>query len=105
MNRKSRLNRQEVQYFTSGTFLLQIKKKGMKSMFEKVQSIIAEQLGVSVDSVTLDSSLVEDLGADSLDMVELIMAFSDEFDIDIPDDAAEGIATVGDVVDYLKKNS
>lgn len=74
-------------------------------MFEKVQSIIAEQLGVNVDSVTADSSLVEDLGADSLDMVELIMAFSDEFDIDIPDDAAEGIATVGDVVEYLKKNS
>lgn len=74
-------------------------------MFEKVQSIIAEQLGVSADSVTADSSLVEDLGADSLDMVELIMAFSDEFDIDIPDDAAEGIATVGDVVEYLKKNS
>lgn len=74
-------------------------------MFEKVQSIIAEQLGVSVDSVKADSSLVEDLGADSLDMVELIMAFSDEFDIDIPDDAAEGIATVGDVVEYLKKNS
>lgn len=74
-------------------------------MFEKVQSIIAEQLGVNADSVTTDSSLVEDLGADSLDMVELIMAFSDEFDIDIPDDAAEGIVTVGDVVEYLKKNS
>lgn len=74
-------------------------------MFEKVQSIIAEQLGVSRESVTLDSSMVEDLGADSLDMVELIMAFSDEFNIDIPDDAAEGIITVGDVVEYLKNNA
>lgn len=74
-------------------------------MFEKVQNIIAEQLGVSKDSVTMEASIVEDLGADSLDMVELIMAFADEFDIDIPDDAAEGISTVGDVVEYLKNNA
>lgn len=74
-------------------------------MFEKVQNIIAEQLGISKDHVTMDASMIEDLGADSLDMVELIMAFSDEFDIDIPDDAAEGIVTVGDVVEYLKNNA
>ena len=74
-------------------------------MFEKVQGIIAEQLGVSEDDVTKEAALVEDLGADSLDMVELIMAFSDEFGIDIPDDAAEGISTVGDVVEYLKDNA
>lgn len=74
-------------------------------MFEKVQSIIAEQLGVNKDSITMDSSMIEDLGADSLDMVELVMAFSDEFGIDIPDDAAEGIVTVGDVVEYLKNNA
>ena len=74
-------------------------------MFEKVQKIIAEQLGVSADSITPDASMIDDLGADSLDMVELIMAFSDEFDIDIPDDAAEGIVTVSDVVEYLKNNA
>ena len=74
-------------------------------MFEKVQKIIAEQLGVGVDNITPDASMIDDLGADSLDMVELIMAFSEEFDIDIPDDAAEGIVTVSDVVEYLKNNA
>ena len=74
-------------------------------MFEKVQKIIAEQLGVSIDSITPDASMIDDLGADSLDMVELIMTFSEEFDIDIPDDAAEGIVTVCDVVEYLKNNA
>lgn len=74
-------------------------------MFEKVQKIIAEQLGVSTDSITPDASMIDDLGADSLDMVELIMTFSEEFDIDIPDDAAEGIVTVSDVVEYLKNNA
>ena len=73
-------------------------------MFEKVQKIIAEQLGVSLDNITPEASMIDDLGADSLDMVELIMAFSDEFNIDIPDDAAEGIVTVSDVVEYLKNN-
>ena len=74
-------------------------------MFEKVQKIIAEQLGLSAEKITPDASMIDDLGADSLDMVELIMAFSDEFDIDIPDDAAEGIVTVADVVEYLKNNA
>jgi len=74
-------------------------------MFEKVQEIIAEQLGVSKNEITPDASMIDDLGADSLDMVELVMAFSDEFDIDIPDDAAEGIVTVSDVVEYLKNNA
>lgn len=74
-------------------------------MVEKVKKIIAEQLSVSEDAVTLDASLTDDLGADSLDMVELIMAFSDEFEIDIPDEAAENVVTVGDVIDYLKNNA
>ena len=74
-------------------------------MFEKVQKIIADQLGVNLDSITPDASMIDDLGADSLDMVELIMTFSEEFDIDIPDDAAEGIVTVSDVVEYLKNNA
>ena len=74
-------------------------------MFEKVQSIIVEQLSVSPDEIKLESSLIDDLGADSLDIVELIMAFSDEFGVDIPDEDAEKINTVGDVVDYLKDNA
>lgn len=74
-------------------------------MFEKVQKIIADQLGVALDSITPDASMIDDLGADSLDMVELIMTFSEEFDIDIPDDAAEGIVSVSDVVEYLKNNA
>jgi acyl carrier protein len=74
-------------------------------MFEKVRDIIVEQLGVSEAEVKLESSLIEDLGADSLDIVELIMAFSDEFGVDIPDEAAEKINTVSDVVDYLNANA
>ena len=74
-------------------------------MFDKVKDIIVEQLGIDEDKVTPASTLVDDLGADSLDVVELIMAFSDEFGIDIPDDASERISTVGDVVAYLKENA
>ncbi|MBO5409208.1 MAG: acyl carrier protein [Clostridia bacterium] len=74
-------------------------------MFDRVKDIIVEQLGIDADKVTADSTLVDDLGADSLDVVELIMAFSDEFGIDIPDDAADKISTVADVVNYLKENA
>ena len=74
-------------------------------MFEKVQGIIVEQLSISADDIKPESSLVDDLGADSLDIVELIMAFSDEFGVDIPDEDAEKINTVGDVIDYLKENA
>ena len=74
-------------------------------MFDKVKNIIVDQLGIDEDKVTPEATLVEDLGADSLDVVELVMAFSDEFAIDIPDDAAEKISTVSDVVNYLKKNA
>ncbi|NOZ79364.1 MAG: acyl carrier protein [Acidobacteria bacterium] len=70
----------------------------------KVKEIIVEQLGVDAEKVTLDASFVDDLGADSLDTVELIMALEEEFGIEIPDDEAEKIATVGDAVEYLKKN-
>ena len=66
-------------------------------MFEKVQEIIAEQLGINANDITPESSFVDDLGADSLDIVELLMAFSDEFDIEISDEDAETIETVGDV--------
>lgn len=71
-------------------------------MFDKVKEIVVDQLGVDEDSVTLSSSFVDDLGADSLDIVELIMAFEDAFDVEIPDADAEKISTIGDAVDYIK---
>ncbi len=70
---------------------------------DKVKSIIVEQLGVDEEEVTPDASFVDDLGADSLDTVELVMAFEEEFGIEIPDDAAESIVTVGDAVKYIDK--
>lgn len=74
-------------------------------MFEKVRKIIAEQLGVEEEDVQMESSFIDDLGADSLDIVELIMAFEEEFDLEIPDSEAEKIATVGDAVEYIKNNT
>ena len=73
-------------------------------MFEKVQAIIAKELGIEKEEIKLDSRLAEDLGADSLDAVELIMALEEEFDIEIPDADAEKVVTVGDVVEYIKDN-
>lgn len=73
--------------------------------FEKVKKIIVEQLGVEEDEVNIDSSFIDDLGADSLDIVELIMALEEEFDIEIPDSEAEKISTVSDAVEYIKNNS
>ena len=71
------------------------------STFDKVRDIVVEQLGVEADDVTIDSTFIDDLGADSLDIVELIMAFEEEFNIEIPDEAAEKIKTVQDVVSYI----
>jgi len=73
--------------------------------FEKIKKIIVEQLGVEEDEVTMESSFIDDLGADSLDIVELIMAIEEEFDIEIPDSEAEKIVTVGDAVNYIKNNT
>ena len=73
--------------------------------FEKVRDIVAEQLGVEADEVSIDSTFIDDLGAESLDIVELIMAFEEEFNIEIPDEAAEKIKTVQDVVTYIDQNS
>ena len=75
-----------------------------EEVFDKVKEIIVEQLGVAETSVTLEASFIDDLGADSLDIVELIMALEEEFDIEIPDGDAEKVVTVGDVVDYIKEN-
>lgn len=73
-------------------------------VFEKVKEIVVEQLGVEEDEVTMESSFIDDLGADSLDIVELIMALEEEFDMQIPDSEAEKISTVNDVVEYIKNN-
>ena len=73
-----------------------------EEIFEKIKGIIVEQLGVSESVVTLEASFIDDLGADSLDIVELIMALEEEFDTEIPDADAEKVVTVGDVVDYIK---
>ena len=73
-------------------------------IFDKVKEIIIEQLGVTESSITNDASFIDDLGADSLDIVELIMALEEEFDLEIPDSDAEKVVTVGDVVEYIKDN-
>ena len=73
----------------------------MSSVAEKVKKIIAEQLGVSEDQITNDAKFIEDLGADSLDQVELIMALEEEFGADIPDEDAEKMTTVGKAVEYI----
>ncbi len=75
------------------------------SVEERVKSIIVEQLGVDADEVTAEASFVEDLGADSLDQVELIMAFEEEFGVEISDDEAEKIRKVKDAVDYIEKRA
>ena len=75
-----------------------------EEVFEKVKNIIVEQLGVAETSVEMDASFIDDLGADSLDIVELVMALEEEFDIEIPDTDAEKVVTVGDVVEYIKEN-
>ncbi|WP_460287520.1 acyl carrier protein [Clostridium faecium] len=71
-------------------------------MFEKIRERIAEQLSIEEDEIKMESFFIDDLGADSLDIVELIMALEEEFDIEIPDEDAEKISTVGDVVEYIK---
>ncbi len=75
----------------------------MSDTAERVQKIVVEHLGVEADKVTEKASFIDDLGADSLDTVELVMAFEEEFSIEIPDDAAEKIATVKDAIDFITK--
>jgi acyl carrier protein len=72
---------------------------------ERVAEIIAEQLGVSKDEVVPEASFIDDLGADSLDIVELVMAMEEEFDIEIPDDDAEKIQTIGDAIAYVRERA
>lgn len=75
-----------------------------EEVFDKVKEILVEQLGVAETAITPDASFIDDLGADSLDIVELIMALEEEFDLEIPDADAEKVVTVNDVVEYIKDN-
>lgn len=77
----------------------------MSSIEERVQKIVIEQLGVKEEEVTKDASFVDDLGADSLDTVELVMALEEEFETEIPDEDAEKITTVAEAVNYINSNS
>ncbi|MEM6812134.1 MAG: acyl carrier protein [Pseudomonadota bacterium] len=77
----------------------------MSDIADRVKKIVVEHLGVDEDKVAEGASFIDDLGADSLDTVELVMAFEEEFKVEIPDDAAENIQTVGDAVNYIKDNA
>jgi acyl carrier protein len=77
----------------------------MASVFDRVKAIVVEQLGVEADQVTPQSKFVEDLGADSLDVVELVMALEEEFDLEIPDEDAEKIGTVGEASKYIESHA
>jgi acyl carrier protein len=76
----------------------------MSETSDRVKKIVVEHLGVEADKVTEEASFIDDLGADSLDIVELVMAFEEEFSVEIPDDAAEKITTVRDAIDYIEAN-
>ena len=73
-------------------------------VFEKLKQILADQLDADIDSITLETDIQDDLGADSLDVVEMLMSIEDEFDIEIPDEQIENLKTVGQVVDYITEN-
>ena len=73
-------------------------------ILEKVKAILAEQLDLDEDTITVDSAIIEDLGADSIDIVDLVMSLEDEFETEIPDEAIENLRTVGDVVDYIEEH-
>lgn len=77
----------------------------MSDIADRVKKIVVEHLGVEEDKVVESASFIDDLGADSLDTVELVMAFEEEFSVEIPDDAAEKIQTVGDAVNFIKENA
>ena len=74
-------------------------------ILDRVKKVIADQLGLDVEEITMDSSFVDDLGADSLDIVELIMALEEDFEIEIPDEDAEKITSVGNIVEYIRTHS
>lgn len=73
--------------------------------FDKIKSILAEQLDADIDQMTMDTDIAKDLGADSLDVVELLMSIEDEFSVEIPDEEIENIKTIGELVEYIEANS
>lgn len=83
----------------------ELREKSMSDIAESVKKIVVEHLGVEPEKVTENASFIDDLGADSLDTVELVMAFEEEFEVEIPDDAAETILTVGDAIKFIKENA
>ncbi len=83
----------------------QYKTEAIKMIFEKVKNIIVDQLDVDEEKVTMNANIQDDLGADSLDIVDLVMSFEDEFDLEIPDDQVENIKTVGDVVKFIEEKT
>jgi acyl carrier protein len=82
----------------------QMEEASMSETADRVKKIVVEHLGVDAEKVTEEASFIDDLGADSLDIVELVMAFEEEFGVEIPDDAAEKISTVKDAIDYIDQN-
>jgi acyl carrier protein len=74
-------------------------------VFEKVKAILCDQLDLEEDKITMESSITEDLGADSLDVVDMVMSLEEEFDVEIPDEEVEHIKTVGDIVKYIEDNA
>ena len=76
----------------------------MSAVYERLQAIVAEQLGVETEQVTREAEFIQDLNADSLDMVELVMSLEEEFGVEISDEEVENIRTVGDAVDYIEEN-
>lgn len=73
-------------------------------VFEKIKTILAEQLDADIDEMTMETNIARDLGADSLDVVELLMSIEDEFEVEIPDEEIENIKTIGDLTDYIQNN-
>lgn len=73
-------------------------------VFEKITAILAEQLDAAIEEMTMDTNIAKDLGADSLDVVELLMSIEDEFEVEIPDEEIENIKTIGDLTDYIQNN-
>jgi acyl carrier protein len=82
----------------------QVEESDMSDIADRVKKIVVEHLGVDAEKVTEGASFIDDLGADSLDTVELVMAFEEEFGVEIPDDAADTILTVGDAIQYIEKS-
>jgi acyl carrier protein len=89
----------------AGSSPSETRKGRMSDIAERVKKIVVEHLSVEPEKVTDNANFIDDLGADSLDTVELVMAFEEEFNVEIPDDAAETIQTVGDAIKFLEKNS